>query len=288
MRYASGVCAILAACFAALPGVQTAQAQSAQATAEWNRPQAPFKIFGDTYYVGVHGLAAIMIVGAKGNILIDGDLDISSDQIAQHIHQLGFQIQEVQLILNSHAHSDHAGGIAALQKMSNAQVDASPWSAAVLSKGGVAPEDPQFGSISPIAPVAKVKEIKDGETIYLGPLALTPHFTPGHTPGGTSWTWRSCEDGVCKNIAFVDSLTAVSGPKYRFSDHPEVVAQFEKSFAVVDALPCDILITPHPEASDFFGRKAKGDYDSPGACHKLAEDSRAFLQKRLESEKAQK
>jgi metallo-beta-lactamase class B len=258
---------------------------SAQTAAEWNKPQAPFKIYGDTYYVGVHGLSAILIVGSQGNILIDGDLDISSDQIAQHIHQLGFQIAEVQLILNSHAHTDHAGGLSALQKMSGADVAASPWSAALLRKGGVAPEDPQFGSLGPIAAVAKVKDIKDGETIHLGPLAVTAHFTPGHTPGGTSWTWSACENGACKTIAYVDSLTAVSAPKYRFTDHPEVVAQFQKSFAVVDALPCDILITPHPEASDFFGRKEKGVMDSPGACHKLADSSRAGLQKRLASEK---
>lgn len=258
---------------------------SAQTAAEWNRPQAPFKIYGNTYYVGVHGLSAVMIVGSQGNILIDGDLDISSDQIAEHIHQLGFHIADVRLILNSHAHTDHAGGLSALQKMSNADVAASPWSAALLRKGGVAPEDPQFGSLGPIAAVAKVKEVKDGETIHLGPLALTAHFTPGHTPGGTSWTWQSCEDGACKTIAYVDSLTAVSAPKYRFSDHPEVVAQFRKSFGVVDALPCDILITPHPEFSDVMGRRASGAWDTPGGCHKLAEASRAGLEKHLASEK---
>jgi metallo-beta-lactamase class B len=283
MRY--GVSVFLAA-FAVLPALFSLPASAQTAgELEWNKPQAPFQIYGDTYYVGVHGLSAIMIVGAKGNILIDGDLNISSDQIAQHIHQLGFKIADVRLILNSHAHTDHAGGLSALQKMSGADVDASPWTAALLRKGGVAPEDPQFGSLGPIAAVANVKEIQDGETVRLGPLALTAHFTPGHTPGGTSWTWRSCEDGVCKDIAYVDSLTAVSAPKYRFSDHPEVVAQFQKSFPVVDALPCDILITPHPEASDFFGRKEKGEFDSPGACHKLADAARAGLQKRLASEK---
>ncbi len=284
MRYAFGVGVFLAACVAALPGSLPASAQSA-GELEWNKPQRPFPIYGNTYYVGVHGLSAIMIVGAKGNILIDGDLNISADQIAEHIHQLGFKIADVRLILNTHAHTDHAGGLSALQKMSGADVAASPWTAALLRKGGVAPEDPQFGSLGPIAAVAQVKEIADGETIHLGPLALTAHFTPGHTPGGTSWTWQSCEGAACKTIAYVDSLTAVSAPKYRFSDHPEVVAQFRKSFGVVDALPCDILITPHPEFSDVMGRRASGAWDTPGGCHKLAEASRAGLEKRLASEK---
>ena len=260
-------------------------ARAQNTAAEWNRPQIPFRIYGNTYYVGVRGLSAILIVGNGGNVLIDGDLDISSDQIAEHIHQLGFRMTEIRLILNSHAHTDHAGGISALQKMTDADVAASPWSASLLSKGGVAPEDPQFGSLGPIAAVARVKEIKDGEIIHLGPLALTPHFTPGHTPGGTSWTWQSCEKDVCKSIAYVDSLTAVSAPKYRFSDHPEVVAQFQKSFGIVEALPCDILLTPHPEFSDIMGRHAKGAWDSPGACHKLADSSRDGLQKQLDGEK---
>src|SRR5271155_152676 len=94
--------------------------------AEWNKPQAPFRIYGDTYYVGVHGLAAILIVSDKGDVLIDGDLDISPPQIAAHVKALGFKMSDIKLILNTHAHTDHAGGLSALQKMSGAEVAASP------------------------------------------------------------------------------------------------------------------------------------------------------------------
>ena len=273
---------MLLAGFAALPAQA---AVTCSMCAEWNKPQAPLRIYGDSYWVGVHGLGAILIVGSKGDVLIDGDLDISPPQIADHIKALGFKLTDIKLILNTHAHTDHAGGISQMQKMTGATVEASPWSAALLKKGGVAPEDPQFGILGPIAAVAKVRTIKDGETVRLGPLALTAHFTPGHTPGGTSWTWQACEKSDCRTIAYVDSLTAVSAPKYRFIDHPEVVKQFEKSFTVVDTLPCDILITPHPEASDFYARVDKGALIDPSACRRLADASRIGLQKRLEGEK---
>src|SRR5580658_4291055 len=91
--------------FAMLPGAANA---ACSMCATWNAPQPPLHVYGNTYYVGVHGLAAILIKGPKGDILIDGDLDTSPPQIADHIRQLGVKMGDIKLILNSHAHSDHA------------------------------------------------------------------------------------------------------------------------------------------------------------------------------------
>ncbi|HKV66162.1 MAG TPA: subclass B3 metallo-beta-lactamase, partial [Rhodanobacteraceae bacterium] len=88
-------------------------------------------------------------------------------------------------------------------------------------------------------------------------VAVTAHYTPGHTPGSTSWTWTSCEAARCLHIAYVDSLTALAAPGYRFSDHPQYVAAFRRSIATAGALPCDILLTPHPDASDFWQKIAR-------------------------------
>lgn len=99
--------------------------------------------------------------------------------------------------------------------------------------------------------------VRDGEILQLGDVAITAHDTPGHTPGSTSWTWKSCEAGRCRRIAYVDSLTALAAPGYRFNDHPRYVAAFRRSIATAAALPCDILLTPHPGASDFWERIAR-------------------------------
>jgi metallo-beta-lactamase class B len=258
-----------------------------------NAPQAPFRIYGNSYYVGTHGVASVLITSPRGHVLIDGDLAVSAPMIAAHIRALGFRVEDVKLILNTHVHCDHAGGIAALQRMSGAEVKASPASAAVLRDGAVARDDPQFGSTAPPPPVAHVSAIVNGEALHVGPIAITAHFTPGHTEGGTSWTWDACETARCLHMVDGDSLTAVSGPSYRFSDHPAVLAQFDQRFAVMAALPCDILITAHPELNDLWSRldrRAHGDAGAlidPGACRRYATRMRAALARRLASEKTQ-
>ena len=262
--------------------------------AKWNAPQKPFRVYGDTYYVGMGALSSILVTSDQGDILIDGDLNESAPQIAAHIEALGQKLSDVKLILNSHAHYDHAGGIAQLKRLTGAQVIVSPWSAKLFATGQPGRDDQQFGILPPIAKIAPFGVLHDGQTVHVGPLALTAHFTPGHTPGGTSWTWQSCENGRCPNMVYADSLSTAAAPKFRFSDHQQLLASFDRSFAVVAALPCDILLTPHPDISktmDRLARREQGETDTfmdSGACRKLADDSRAGLQRRLAKESAGK
>src|SRR5258708_5692099 len=86
--------------------------------AEWNAPHAPVRVFGNTYWVGTAGLGAILVTSSAGHVLIDGALPASAPQIAASIRALGFRVGDVKLVLNSHAHFDHAGGIAAMQEAS--------------------------------------------------------------------------------------------------------------------------------------------------------------------------
>ena len=262
---------------------------------EWNVPQEPFRIYGNTYYVGPHGLSSILITSKQGDVLIDGALRESATQIAANIKALGFRVEDVKLIVNSHVHHDHAGGIAELQRLSGARVVASEWSARVLKAGGVDKSDPQYGDIRGIDPVAKVSTLRDGETLRVGPIAITAHSTPGHTPGGTSWTWESCEGGKCEHMVYFDSATAVSAPGFKFTDnqvYPNAIADFAKSFAFLDTVPCDILLTPHPEATDLWGRMdahRKGTVPDPlidpGGCRRFADAGREKLKARIASEK---
>ena len=185
--------------------------------AAWNKPHRAFRIYGNTYYVGTHGLSSILITSEGGHILIDGALPESAPLIVAGIRSLGFHIEDVKFIVNSHAHFDHAGGIAELQRLSGARVAASQWSADVMNNGAAPRDDPQFGALAPIARVARVETIKDGETLSAGAVTVTAHLTPGHTPGGTSWTWRSCENGRCLNLVYADSLTPVSADGFLFT-----------------------------------------------------------------------
>ena len=264
---------------------------------EWNKAQPPFRIFGNTYYVGTHGLSSVLITSAAGHVLIDGDLPESAGMIAENIRQLGFRITDVKLIVNSHVHFDHAGGIAELQRRSGAKVVVSEWSGRVLKNGGVGKGDPQHGTLRPVAAVKNVTIFRDGESLHVGDISVTPHLTPGHTPGGTSWTWKSCQGKVCHDMVYADSLNPISGPGFRFSsnrDYPHAIEDFEKSFAFLETVPCDYLITAHPELSDLWVHldlREKGAKPDPllesGACRRLAEGFREKLRQRLADESKQ-
>ncbi len=261
---------------------------------EWNQPQKPFRIFGNSYYVGPHGLSSILITSEAGHVLIDGALPESAQQIAANIRSLGFRVEDIKLILNSHIHFDHAGGIAELQKLSGARVVASKWSAAVMREGGVGKDDPQYGVIRSIPPVSQVYELRDEDTFRVGDIAMTAHLTPGHTPGGTSWTWKSCDGNMCRDMVYADSITPVSADGFKFTksrEYPEALADFEKSFAFLETTSCDVLITTHPDASDLWDRleaRERGVTPDPmvdsGACRRLVEHGRAQLRERIAEE----
>jgi metallo-beta-lactamase class B len=284
----------LSVAFSALPA-HGGQSTGCPSCAEWNLPQQPFRIFGNTYYVGTRGLSAILVASNDGHVLIDGGLPESAPPIATNIRALGFRIEDVRLILNSHAHFDHAGGIAELRRASRATVVLSEWSARVIREGGPVRGDPQFEIASPIATVANIDLLTDGEVVRAGPLALTAHVTPGHTPGGTSWSWQSCENQRCLNIVYADSLSAVSSGSFRFTaspDYPNALGDFEKSFATLGAMRCDILLTPHPGLADLLGkleRRQRGEspdaFVDPEACRSYVDAMRLGLDIRIARER---
>ena len=270
----------LLACLLLLPRFATAQRDP-----DWTAGQEPFRIYGNTYYVGTHGLASILVTSPSGHILIDATLAENAPTIMEHIRALGFRVEDVRLILNTHAHYDHAAGTAALQRASGATVAASVWSASVMEHGASPKDDPQFGVLPDYPPVPHVRVIEDGETLQVGPLALTPHITAGHTPGGTSWSWESCEADKCLDIVYADSQTPVSAEGFVFSKS-DAPAQFQRGFAILEQLRCDILITPHPGASSLLERVDAKTLVDPQACRRYVARAREALANRLKREGA--
>ncbi|WNL48146.1 subclass B3 metallo-beta-lactamase [Dyella sp. BiH032] len=259
----------------------------------WAKPEKPFRLYGDTWYVGTHGLSAVLITSPQGHVLIDGTLPENAPQIEANIKALGFRLGDVKAILNSHAHFDHAGAIAALAKASGAKVYASQSSAEEMMAGGDYAEDPQNGEAPHYPKVAKVEVVQDGGKVKVGDIEVTAHYTPWHTPGATSWTWRSCEKERCIDVVYADSITAFTNGVYRYGDpaHPERVAAFRKTFGIVAALPCDLLLTTHPDVSGFFDKvsahRAGATPDplfDPDACKTFAKTSAANFEDKLKKE----
>ncbi len=257
------------------PEVQVDRAINCASCPGWNTAREPFRIFGNTYYVGVEGLSAVLITSDEGLILLDGGLPQSAPLIAQSIRRLGFRLQDVRLIVNSHAHYDHAGGISALQRATGATVAASAAGARALRNGQPTPDDPQFAfgpEANGFPAVREVRAVSDNEVVHAGGLAVTGHLTPGHTAGSTTWSWRSCEGAACREMVYADSLNPVSAPGFKFSDDPTRVAEFRRSIARVAGLPCDVLVAVHPQ----FGEGK--------SCRTYAAEAATRLDGRLQEE----
>jgi metallo-beta-lactamase class B len=295
-RASFGLVALLALplCDQLLGSVSAAQTRLPRSCADcdqWNQARAPFRIYGNTYYVGTAGLSAILITSDYGHVLIDGALPESAPLIASSIEKLGFKLSDVKAILNTHAHIDHAGGIAELQRRSNAAVYALRPANEALTSGKLPSDDPQAqGKLPPIPKVSRVWVVHPDQQLGVGSIRVKAIHTPGHTPGGTSWTWESCVEGKCLAMVYADSLNPVSSDKYRFTDHPEVVAAFQGSYERLSALRCDVLMTPHPGNSQLFERLARSAgapfAADAQACKRLVQASQESLKLRLAAEQA--
>ena len=262
---------------------------------EWNQPVKPFNIYGNTWYVGVNGLSSVLITSPRGHVLVDGALPQSAKLIGANIKALGFRIEDVKLIVNSHAHWDHAGGIAALARASGAVVAASAPGARSLNSGTHGADDPQYYANAPVhvPKVAKVRIVADGETVQVGPIGITAHMTPGHTPGSTTWSWTSCEQARCMNLVYADSLNPISHDGFLFSGkgkQPDISASFASSIAKVAALKCDIVLSAHPFLAGILGKAAArtpqhNPFIDPEGCRNYAATASKLLGERLVKER---
>ncbi len=260
----------------------------------WSDAAPPARIHGNTYYVGTCGISVLLVTSAKGHVLIDGATDEAVPSILANIRALGFNPRDIRFIVGSHEHIDHMGGFAALKAATGAKLFVSAAARPVVKTGKTDADDPQFGIIPDMRPVPVdgilTFQAEPGMIITGAPMrvmSLSPVLTPGHTSGGTSWTWQSCEGAKCVAFAYVDSMTPVSADSYRFTDHPERVAPFRETFDRVAALKCDVLITPHPGFSNVFERlSGKAPLINPEACRTLVTAMRTRLDDRLAKERA--
>ncbi|MDR7070203.1 metallo-beta-lactamase class B [Pseudoxanthomonas japonensis] len=280
----------------ALPSAAlAADAPAAKACADdagWNDPATPLHVYGNTWYVGTCGISALLVTSDEGHILIDAATPQAGPQILANIRTLGFKPEDVRAIVFSHEHFDHAGSLAELQKATGAPVYARAPAVATLKRGASDRGDPQFEVLEPFPAVEQVVVIADDGVVRVGPLALQAVATPGHTPGGTSWTWTSCAGDTCRQMVYADSLTAISDDVYRYGDdaaHPGYTTAFRGTLARVAALDCDILVTPHPSASRLWtriGPTANAPLADRGACRAYAQKASERLDKRLADEAA--
>lgn len=264
--------------------VQEAFLETCKPWDEWSKPAPPFRIYGNTYYVGTCGIAAILITGDEGHVLIDGGPSDGGPLVEASIEELGFQIEDVKILLHSHEHTDHVGGLAYIQRRSGAQMIASKGAVRALQTGETQADDPQHGMFDPFEPVDVAFAIGSYNPVTLGKTTMMPIETPGHTAGALTWFWWSCEQSDCKTLVYADSLSPISNDQYRFGVVPLVVEFYRAGLAELAQLPCDMLFTPHPSSSQMIRRMKAGGLESGMTCREYAQSIEERLDKRLADE----
>lgn len=268
-------------------------AQLGETEQSWNQPVEPFKIAGNIYYVGASDITSYLITTPKGHILLDSGFRETVPQITQNIKKLGFKLEDVKYLVNSHAHYDHAGGLGELKRLTKAKLLISEPDAGLLANGGKA--DPNFGDQYPFEPAKADSTFGDGYEIKLGGTKMLANLTPGHTRGCTTWTTTAVENNRTYNVAFVCSTSAPGYKLVENSAYPNIASDYEKAFERLGKLKVDIFLGSH---GGIFGLQGKIDhmkkdctknpFVDPQGFRKYLEASRADFHSKLKSQQADK
>jgi len=269
-----------------------ADAQGHDHPASWTERIEPFRIADRLYWVGSRELAAILIDSGKGLILIDAGMPEFAPQILANIRALGFDPKQVRILLNSHAHFDHAGGLAAIKAATGAKMLASVEEGRLLERGGKG--DFAWGDELAYAPVRVDGTLSDGQRLKLGAVTLTAHITPGHTKGCTTWTMPVTDRGRTY-LAQFNCSSSIPGYKLLGTPaYPNMAADYELAFAKLKRLPCDIFLGAHGSFFNLDAKRAKlgttagNPFVDPEGCKRYIAGAEAAYRKQLARERQER
>lgn len=274
-------------CLVTLP----AQAALTPEQAAENQPITPFRIIGDVYYVGASDLASYLIGTSGGLVLLDGGFAETAPLIERNITRLGFRPADVKILLNGHAHPDHAGGLAALKRDTGAAFYAMGPEVVPLEHNGQGTF--YRGNRRLFASVHVDHVLHDGETITLGRTTLTAHLTAGHTPGCTTWTMKARQGGITYDVVFMCQLMPMSDESLLHNpDYPRVAQDYGRTFAVLSRMPCDVFLGEHGYMFDLEGKlgraalyPAVNPFIDPAGCRRYVAQSRQEFEAELQKER---
>jgi metallo-beta-lactamase class B len=297
---------VLLLCAAACAGAEAKLSPANQQNAEenamlrkewesWNAPFEPFRIIGNIYYVGPTGISSFLITTPEGHILLDTGFETTVPRIRESVTKLRLRLEDIKIILNSHAHLDHSGGHALMKKLTGAKIMMSEADAALLASGGTNDFTPYSREMIAYPPVQADRMLRDGDKVTLGGVVLTCHLTPGHTKGCMTWTTDVTEDGKVAHVLFFGSTSILPGvPLVNNAGYPNIAEDFAATYRKLESLPCDVFLAPH---SSFFGLREKATrlergakpnpFIDPAAYRGFIKRAERNFRKQLEAERGQ-
>ena len=250
----------------------------------------PFTIVGNVHYVGGTDMTVFLITTAEGHILIDSTYERDVPWIQQNVEELGFNVQDIRFLLNSHAHADHIEAHGLMKELTGAQVVMSEVDAATLAEGGGMGADgrPRY------RPVKADRVIRTGDTVTLGGTTLTAHVFPGHTRGATTWTTVVEDGGERTNFVFWGGLGGVRQPFVNNTAWPTIAEDYADTLRRARALPCEFFTEGHAEGFGFIDKMnglleggQPNPFYAPQECREGVEEQERGFQAQLAKERAE-
>ena len=200
------------------------------------------KVTDEIYQVGGGPLtdpedAAIYLINFGGRAaLVDAGCGFSNDRLLANIRDCGVGPEQIELLLITHCHFDHTGGVASLLKLLNCRTVAHQQEAEFLEIGdNTATAADWYGSsLQPF--VVDNKIVGSGETLPLGERTIDAIHTPGHTPGSLVYLTES--QGL--KVLFGQDVHGPLDASF-YSNRKD----YEKSLKMLLTLEADILCEGH-------------------------------------------
>jgi metallo-beta-lactamase class B len=250
---------------------------------KWEEPAEPVKIVGPLYFVGTKGLGVFLFATPEGHILMNTGMPSSGPMIVHSIKQLGFKPEDIKIMINGHAHIDHAGAFAYLkEQIPGAELAVMREDVPAMESGDKG--DFKYGDDFVYPPVKVDRILRDGDTIKLGDVLLTAYLTPGHTRGATTWVANIVDGGKNYVVAFPDG--AGFNPGYRLvkePSYPGIADDYRNTHHFLEMLKPDIWLAQHNEYYDLEGKRQRAEtegvkawIDPEGYRRFIAGKKRAF------------
>ncbi|MGN7771770.1 subclass B3 metallo-beta-lactamase [Phyllobacterium sp. 22552] len=261
----------------------------AQDNPEWSQPTEPFHVVGNIYYVGTKGIGAYLITSNEGAILLDGALDKTAQMVERNIIKLGFALTDVKIIIVSHAHFDHAGGVARIKRDTGAKLVVSKPDRWAMEHGL---HDGETSYPRGKFPAVKVDQVvDDGDEVKIGNVGISATLTPGHTPGCTTWSTAVREGTRALNVVFPCSLSVAGNILVGNDRYPHIVDDFQRSLDLMQNLKADIVLPSHPEIADVMGKKRRVEsgearaFEDPDLLAEIVRKSRVAFGEELQRQR---
>jgi len=231
----------------------------------WLQPFPPVRIVGNLYYVGTYDLASYLITTPEGHALINTGAYDSAEMIRSSIEELGFELEDIEILLTTQAHMDHVADLAEIKRITGARMLAHEDDVAALEDGGNTDYRFPEGRGATFEPIMVDLQLQHGDTIELGGTVITLHHHAGHTRGASSFTFETEDDNgdgysvLVVNMGSINTGVTVLGmPAY-----PEIAGDFEATYAAQKMLSADVWVSSHAGHFNLHEKFSPGDSYDP-------------------------